>query len=282
MAAIDYDVLSEGPLCTIGYLAQAVSTNETTIEVTGLQFVDGFETDLRPGMGVLINDEIVRLDDVNLPYMTISRGCADTIPATLHAAGSLIWFFDNDTGTDGRAYTAASTIGVKLLPQTASGGAVPLERAPALPLTFNWRFIRPYPPAKFKCEGLAWHVGPFEINSTNWGITFTWVERNRLVQADQLVGHAEDGIAAEVGTTYVARVYDASDTLLRTFSGITGTSWTYDFSDAQTDMPGRIGYVVIHAVRDTFDSWQGYRTDVTVKGVGLGEALGLNLGGAPI
>lgn len=282
MAAIDYEILSEGPLCPIGYLAQSVGTGETVIEVTGLQFVESFDADLSPGMAVLINDEIMRLDDVSLPYMTLARGCADTVPATVHAEGSLIWFFDNDTGTDGRQYTATSTVGVKLLPQTATGGAVPIERAPALPLTFNWRFIRPYPPAKFQCEGVAWHSGPFEINVTNGGITFTWVERNRLVQADQLVGHGEDGIAAEAGTTYVARIYDTSDALLRTISGITGTSWTYTFSDAQTDIPGRVGYIVIHAVRDTFDSWQGYRTDVIVKGAGLGEALGLNLGGAPI
>lgn len=281
MAANDYELLTDGPLCPIGYLASPVGPGDGVITITDFQQVAGASEDLVLGMAIMINDEIMKLGSTTLPTLTVSRGCADTIPAS-HDAASVAWFFDNDTGTDGREYTAASTIGVKLLPFTGSGGSVPLEHAPALPLTFNWRFIRPYPPAKFQCEGVAWHSGPFEINVTNGGITFTWVERNRLVQADQLVGHGEDGIAAEAGTTYVARIYDASDALLRTISGITGTSWTYAFSDAQTDIPGRVGYIVIHAVRDTFDSWQGYRTDVTVKGGGLGEALGLNLGGAPI
>lgn len=281
MAAINYEVISEGPMCPTGYLAVPLGPGDTTVEVTGLQFIAGFEEDLVPGMAVLINDEIMRLDNVELPNMTFARGCADTVPAS-HPSGSLIWFFDNDTGTDGREYTATSTIGVKLLPQTNTGGMVPLERAPAHAVTFNWRFIRPYPPAKFECEGEPWYTDSFEINSTNGGITFTWVGRNRVVQADQLLAHDDDGVAVEDGTTYTVRIYDADDTLLRTIPGITGTTWTYDFSDAQTDILGRVGYITLHSVRDTFESWQGYRTDVTVKGAGLGEALGINLGGAPI
>lgn len=281
MAANDYELLTDGPLCPIGYLASPVGLGDTVITITDFRQVAGASEDLVLGMAIMINDEIMKLGSTTLPTLTVSRGCADTIPAS-HDTASVAWFFDNDAGTDGREYTAASTIGVKLLPFTGSGGSVPLEHAPPHALTFNWRFIRPYPPAQFECRGAAWHSEVFEITSTNGGAIFTWVGRNRIVQADQLVGHAESGVTPESGTTYTARVYKADDTLVRTVTGITGTTWTYAFSQAIGDLPTKEGYVTIHSVRDGFESLHGYRTDVVVRSAGLGEALGLNLGGAPI
>ncbi len=57
---------------------------------------------------------------------------------------------------------------------------------------------------------------------------------------------------------------------------------TYSYAQALSDLPAREGYVTVHAVRDAFESLQCYRTDLIVRGGGLGETLGLNLGGAPI
>lgn len=279
MAANDYELLTDGPLCPIGYLASPIGPGDSTVTIADFKSVAGASEDLVLGMAIMINDEIMKLGSTTLPTLTVSRGCADTIPAS-HDAASVAWFFDNDTGSDGREYTAASTIGVKLLPFTGSGGSVPLEHAPPHALTFNWRFIRPYPPAQFKCRGAAWHSQVFEITTSSDAI-FTWVERNRLVQADQLIAHHEASVAAEVGTTYTVRVYDTTDTLKRTVSGIAGTSWTYTYANATSDIPSRAGYVTLHSVRDGFESLQGYRTDIQLGAPGLGEALGINLGGAP-
>lgn len=278
MAANDYDLLADGALCPIGYLASPVGPGDTAITIANFQPVAGVSEDLAVGMAVMIDNEILRLGSTTLPTLTVRRGCADTIPAS-HDTASVAWFFDNDTGTDGREYTAASTIGVKLLPFTGSGGSVPLEHAPPHALTFNWRFFRPYPPAQFKCRGESWHSQMFELTSTNGGATFTWVGRNRLVQADQLIGHNEAAITPEPGTTYTVRIYRADGTLVRTVSGSTGTTWTYSYAQALNDLPAREGYVTVHAVRDAFESLQGYRTDLIVRGGGLGETLGLNLGG---
>lgn len=280
MAANDYELLTDGPLCPIGYLASPIGPGDSTVTIADFKPVAGASEDLVLGMAIMINDEIMKLGSTTLPTLTVSRGCADTIPAS-HDADSVAWFFDNDTGSDGREYTAASTIGVKLLPFTGSGGSVPLEHAPPHALTFNWRFFRPYPPAQFKCNAAPWYSVPVQVTASS-DATFTWVERNRLVQADQLIAHHEASVAAEVGTTYTVRVYDTTDTLKRTVSGIAGTSWTYTYANATSDLPSRVGYVTLHSVRDGFESLQGYRTDIQLGAPGLGEALGINLGGAPI
>lgn len=280
MAASDYEILGSGPMCPVAYLVTPIGPGDTSIEVASFQEIAGVEDDLMVGMAVLIDDEILRLESVTLPVLTVSRGCADTIPQA-HSADALAWFFDNDTGTDEREYTAASTIGVKLLPFTNSQ-TVPVASAPPHALTFNWRFIRPYPPAQFQCQGEPWHAQTFQITSVNLGATFTWVERNRVVQADQLIAHDEAQVDPEVGTTYTARVYDTTDTLKRTVTGIVGTTWTYAHADAFADLPGKVGYVTLHAVRDGFESLHAYTTNISVLGTGLGEALGINLGGAPI
>ena len=54
--------------------------------------------------------------------------------------------------------------------------------------------------------------------------TLSWIERNRLTQADTLVDQTMGTVTPETGTTYTVRVYSSSMTLLQTLSGIVGTS----------------------------------------------------------
>lgn len=256
MAANDYEVLDNVPMCPIGYLAAAIGPTDTAIEIVGFQPVEGADVDLTIGMAVMINDEIMRLNSRTLPTLSVSRGCADTLPAKLHEANSVVWFFDTDTGTDGREYTAASTIGVKLLPYTGGGGVVPIEHAPPHALTFNWRFARPYPPADIRCNGVPWDGQPQGFDAASSSLSLSWVHRNRVLQADQLIGHTEAGVTPESGTTYAITVHKQSGEVVRSVTVNTGTTWSYTISQALADAVGATGYIELGSQRDGFTSLQ--------------------------
>lgn len=267
MAASDYEVRTKGTACPIGYLASAIGPSDTVISISSFMDVEGIASDLVIGMGLLINGEIMRLDSNTLPDLTVARGCADTIPSTTqHAAGSIVWFFSRDLASDNREYAATETVGVKLLPYTNSGGSVPISYAEPHTLNFNWRHARPYPPGNFMCNAQPWHAGVRYINPSDVALTFTWAHRDRITQADQLVGHSESSVGPEVGTTYVARVYDAFDNQVREVTGIVGTTWDYTRTMALMDIVDGAAYIDIYSVRDTLESWQGYRTNIYVVG----------------
>lgn len=282
MSASDYTIRSQGVMCPMGYLGSPVGRGSVTLNVTGLKLVSTVDEDIVVGMGVLVNGEVMRVEAVALPNITVARGCADTIPQE-HPLNSKVWFFSRNASTDNREYTATSTIGVKLLPFTMSGGAVPIANAPPLALTFNWRFTRPYPPANFKCKGVPWYSSTMVTLPSDTGLTFTWAHRDRIVQADQLLGHTESSVGPEAGVTYTARIYSDAGALIRVVTGIAGESWLYARFDAETDFPvgSETGYVEFASVRDGLESWQFYRTfiEVSYTAGGLGEVLGDNLGG---
>lgn len=198
--------------------------------------------------------------------LTIARGCGDTIPQA-HAAGATIWFFDDYLASDQTEYAGNATIGAKPLPRTVSRGPVPIEHSPPTEITFAFRFARPYPPGLVEVNGDPFYtVLTMEEASADETIVLTWAHRNRVTQADLLVDHLEASITPEVGTTYRIDVYDDADTLLETYAGITGETWSYSKNQATIDSgatTGNIesGYLILTAVRDGYDSWQSYRVD---------------------
>src|SRR5690606_29261097 len=105
------------------------------------------------------------------------------------------------------------------LPETGSR-QLPLDSATALPLTFDARQARPYPPAGLLVNG---EENPVLLPGE---ITLTWAHRDRLLQADQLIDQSAASVGPEAGTTYTVRWY-LNDTLVHTDSGITGTASSY-------------------------------------------------------
>lgn len=270
MAASDYEIRGTGQVLPYGELQTAVAHLDTVLTVKNLNSND--TTPVEVGDAALLNDELVKVVAVTLPTITVERGCADTIPQA-HAVNSPIWFFSNNLPSDTREYPAESTVGVKLLPFTISGEQTPIEYVDPFTLTFNWRFIRPYAPGNFKCQGSPWFNDPFVVPSNQNDLVFTWAHRDRILQADQLIGHLAGNYGPEPGTTYVAKVYSQQHGLRRTVTGITGTTWTYTRAMAEADLStGGFGYVVIYAVRDGHESLAQYRTDFEFQGVtGLWE-----------
>lgn len=249
--------------CPTAVLAASITQLQTSITMSG--FTSPIPEGVTINMAAMIDNEIVVVTSRTGDSLTIGRGCCDTVPAT-HAAGARIWFFDASIGNDGVEYGATEAIGVKVLPKTSTS-VVSIPNSPPNGITFNWRFFRPYPPGLVQANGVAWFTPQtFDAGSPN--LAFTWKHRDRVGQFDQLVDHAQDNIGPEAGTTYTARVYKADNTLVRTTTGLSGTSWTYDRATAKTDFGVttglHAGYVTIFSVRDAMESYQGYRIDFTL------------------
>jgi hypothetical protein len=281
MAASDYTIRGSGLMAPYAQLTAAVAHGDTTLAIGPVRSND--PSAIYVGMTVMVGAEIMRVVSVAVPNVTVERGCADTIPMS-HESGTACWFFDSEVGTDDTPYGGGSTVGVKILPYTTSGGNVPIENAPPLPLNFNWRHVRPYPPGRMRCDGEPWFTRRFVMLEGVDELTFTWAHRDRLLQSDQLIDHLADSIGPEPGTTYAVRVYLANGTLLRSES-VTGTVWEYLRSMAEIDFSSASGadrYVEIESLRDGFASLAAYIIDIRIMGLvepGLGDSLGENLGG---
>lgn len=160
------------------------------------------------GAAVLWDDEICRVDDIDVDAGTISlaRGCADTVPA-FHSVGSRLWFYQAGAAADETEYTAGESIDVKLLTNTGSQ-QLPLGSATLMSLTFDQRQSRPYPPANLKLNGTAY------LATVSGALTVTWAHRDRLAQADQLIDTTAASIGPEPSTRYTLQFYDDTDTLI--------------------------------------------------------------------
>lgn len=256
----------DGSFAPSGLLVSALGPTSTAFSMTSgsdLSFVE-------VGGAALIDSEIVRVVsfDATTNSGTLARGCVDTVP-TAHAAGARIWFIEGNGGLDGTEYASGTTVQARLLTQT-SNGQLSSSLAATDSLAMMGRQGRPYPPGLFRINGASY---PSQVTGS---ISITWAHRDRLVQADQLIDTSLGNIGPEAGTTYTLQVY-SGNTLKRTYSGISTTSWSYPVVDEIADGPLQDVRFVLRSVRDGLNSWQQH--DITIQRRGLGFALGEKLGG---
>lgn len=266
MANIDYIQGGKGSFASLLALNADIDQENTLIPFVAFNF--SRPDAVQPGMAVMVNDEIMRVEAITLGTLTVKRGCADTIPA-LHLKNSRAWIFDaSTTGSDRKERSAGETIGVKVAPYTIGGGPVPSASITPVAVTFNMRFFRPYPPGRLKVNGARWHAGA-TINDATPALTITWAHRDRVLQADQLVGHDDDSIGPEPGVTCTMRVYNpTTNTVVRTEVGLRGDSFAYQRGQALFDQgyPAApvTSYFSFTSEREGFEAWQGYLCDFTV------------------
>lgn len=233
-AGAGYAETALGDWAPVATVVEAAGPADVAFTVATGSRLDEVET----GSAALWGSEIVRIDalDVATGALTLGRGCADTVPVP-HAAGEAILFHGGNEATDGTEYTDGETVDVKLL-TNAGSQQLSLAAATAIPVAFDARFIRPYPPGQLRINGDSY---PAAILGT---YTLSWAHRDRIAQADQLVDTEMASIGPETGTTYTLRLYGETDTLLRTETGLTGTGYTWvdEAADSGLTVPDGSGY----------------------------------------
>lgn len=209
---------------------------------------------------------------------TVTRGCVDTWPRA-HEADTHLWLVDDDLGTDSRTYSEGETVEAKVLTKTSSKVLAQAD-ADLLSLDLVGRPFRPYPPADVQVGGIS----VFDPVGTPAEPEVTWVERNRLTQADVAVGFFDATVAAETATTYRIKIYgdDPDGAVVATHDGVT-SPWTYEAADQITDGTDGLDliYARIFAVRDGVESLEQPLAFPLRADEGYGINYGNNYGGDP-
>ena len=219
----------------------------------------------------LLGDEYVRVDDIDMTAktMTIARGCVDTIPQ-LHPDGTVMWFDNLQPANDGRQYTSGETVSAKLITRTNTAVLDP-DLATVMSIDLVARQDKPYPPGNMKTNGDPALTTNFVDGGDD--IVFTWAHRDRINQSIQVVDTNETSIGPEDGVTYTIRVYDGADTLLRTVTGLTTDTWTYDTTMYIADGSPDSDRFEIESVRDSVVSLMIWNLDIARTPLGFDDAF---------
>ncbi|HFU6585957.1 phage tail protein [Klebsiella quasipneumoniae] len=176
------------------------------------------------GDGLMINDEIMRVDVVDIPAgtITVGRGCLDSLPSG-HYAGDRCWAYQDALDSDGLEYLSGETVEARLLTRTSTE-TLAESVAPVAALTMTGRQARPYLPGNIRVNGVLY---PEAVTTTD-SFTLTYSHRDRLLQADRLIDCTENSIGPEPGTEYVVKLIAQS----------TGMEvWSMATSDASIPLP---------------------------------------------
>lgn len=255
-----------GTWCPTALLVAALLPGATVATLTAGIDLD----DVTVGMAALLDEEIVRIDAINLTtgVVTLGRGCADTVDAR-HDPGARLWFYEGNLGEEGVEYSPGVTVQARLLTNTSLGQLDP-ALAGTDSIALAGRQGRPYPPGQLKICGVSY---PDNVTGS---VTAAWAHRDRLNQADQLIDASFGSIGPEAGTTYSVRLYSGT-TLLHTYTGIVGAGWEYPAADEVSDGYLQDLRIELESLRGGLTSWQKYSQ--TIYRHGLGFRLGEELGG---
>lgn len=250
--ASEYASLSSGEFCASATLVDALPVSDQLTDVT-LALAAPVDLDLAPLGLAYLGTELVAVVgiDVDVPSVTVDRAVVDTVPKS-HPAGERIWFVQDDQAVD-----SAQAIGqareYKVLPISGQG-ALDIAAASALPITISNRARKPYPPGNIKLNGSAY---PPSISGE---LTVSWSHRDRTQQA-LLIPQTDSDIGPEAGTTYTVRLYDETDVLRRTASGLAGTSYTWT---TEAEDSGLVTPIVTHTLTNP-DAETGDTSSWTVE-----------------
>ena len=230
------------------------------------------------GSYAIINNEIIQivsLDADNL-QITIARGLFDTVPAA-HSSGDRIWFIGSSFVEVETDYTAGGQPQVKFLPRTGAGALEEDDASTYTASAMDSRQYRPYCPGNLKFNAERYPTYLSTELTGEW--TLSWAHRDRVnaTQAGSQVLHTDaTDYGPEATANYTLKIYDEDNNLIRTATGLTGTSYSYieatEISDAGS-LQKQLRFV-LYGVRDGYDSFQTY--DVTIKRTLEGSVSGVS------
>jgi hypothetical protein len=201
------------------------------------------------GTGAIIDNELVRIDGVNLVNgtLTVGRACGDTLPAE-HAVGARVRFIQNAIEGDNREYLAGESIDVRLITRTSQQTLNP-ALAPIKHLTFLARQARPYLPGNIRLNDELYPL----VAEPAADYILTWSHRDRQLQADRLIDFLESSIGPELGVDYVITLMNASTQQIVWTETTIEDAVILPYSTA--DSPDNVKHTVtINAVRGDLES----------------------------
>lgn len=180
--------------CPYGELVSAIGRFTTTFSIQG-----GADLDLvTVPSWAQIGEELVWVESLTNGVMTVRRAVYDTPPAE-HAAGAVVYFWDQYSAGSATEYVNSETVRAKLATVTGSG-QLDLALASELQLTLEGRAARPYRPANLAVNG---DIDATPNDTIVYPATLTWNHRNRLQETGGApLQWTDASVTPEDGTTY--------------------------------------------------------------------------------
>jgi len=187
---------------------------------------------------IQIEDELMELfnHDIVNKTMIVNRGLVDTVPAP-HVIGSRFFGNQSNRAFSGVQYTDGEQVDVKILTSSGQGLLALLDATTNIHVVTN-RKDKPYPPANLQLDNLPAYV---PVGMTLGDLDITWEHRDRTQQtATAHIPQVFGDIGPEVGTTYTLRLYDETNTLVRTETLIAGTVFVWVDETADSGLVDRV------------------------------------------
>jgi hypothetical protein len=206
---------------------------------------------------------VLAFDDANAT-IDLARGVLDTTPQA-HALGTRLIGVGEWLASEGAERAPGESVFVGAIPRTSTDQGDVVLAANGQPTVLTGRQARPYPPGRIRLNGQR------EPAVVAGDLTVAWAHRDRTQQTAYLVQQDEGDIGPELGTTYTVRLRDRHGLLVRTASGLAGTTWTWVVASAALDagVAGDRITVEISAERDGLSSWQPQVRVMDRAGYGL-------------
>ncbi|MDP8171623.1 phage tail protein [Pasteurella skyensis] len=197
-AGAGFNTVAEGSFTESIIITEAVSPLQNKFK---FQF-DGDYLNLNIAKALMIDDEIIKIEEVDLKThtLTVGRGCADTIPQS-HSENSRAWCYLLSSSNDTTKYTINEQLKVKLLTRTAQE-TLDEDEADTLTITTQQRQARPYPPANVKVDDML------GADITGAEFKLSWAHRDRDLQQEKLIAHTEESTVLGEGVSYEIALID--------------------------------------------------------------------------
>ncbi|WP_131111574.1 phage tail protein [Sulfuricystis thermophila] len=263
------------PLLTLDAALSASEADALAVPVTALSQPErlsiGDYAYLVDAAGQIREAVAILAFDATAGTVNLARGVLDTTPQS-HAPGTRLIGVGEWLAAETTERAPGESVFVAAIPRTSTDQGDAVLAANGQPLVLTGRQARPYPPGRIRLNGQR------EPAVVAGDLTLTWAHRDRIQQTAYLVRQDEGDIGPEPGTTYTVRIRDRNGTLVRSETGITGNTWTWDVASAAADA-GNAGDTVtieIEAERDGLTSWQAQvrTTDRTGYGLRWGQHWG--------
>jgi hypothetical protein len=256
------------PLLTLGQALPASEADALAVPVTALaqpeRLAVGDYAYLIDASGAIREAVAILAFDATAGTVDLARGVLDTTPQA-HPAGTRLVGVGEWLAAETIERAPGESVFVAAIPRTASAEGDAVLAANGAPLVLAGRQARPYPPGRIRLNGQR------EPAVVAGDLTLTWAHRDRTLQTAYLVRQDEGDIGPEPGTTYAVRLRDRNGDLVRSETGLTGNTWTWDVASAALDagVAGDRVTVEIEAERDGLASWQAQVRTVERTGYGL-------------
>jgi hypothetical protein len=206
--------------------------------------------------------------------LSVKRGIYDTVPREW-PSGTRVWFFGEDFDAfDPGVRPGFAATEYSLLTVT-SRGTLAYDDATPISITPGDRPYAPFRVANFKVDGTAFGTKTYATDPLT--VPITWANRDRSSEDSVPLAWDDASVPLEAGVTITAEIYDvASDTVIHSVTGLTGTSHTFDITDFGS---GVLFIVRAVPVRDGIRAVQNNEITVYLaERSGYGSAYGVSYG----